>query len=90
MVQASRLPTIPSILTLDDFLALPETQPASEFIDGEIIQKPMPQGKHSAIQSELVPIINSKLRGAKIARAFSELQCSFSDRAIGPDVSIFV
>ena len=90
MVQASRLPTIPSILTLDDFLALPETQPASEFIDGEIIQKPMPQGKHSAIQSELVPIINSKLRGAKIARAFSELRCSFSDRAIVPDVSVFV
>ena len=90
MVQASRLPTIPSILTLDDFLALPETQPASEFIDGEIIQKPMPQGKHSAIQSELVPTINSKLRGLKIARAFSELRCSFSDRAIVPDVSVFV
>ena len=82
MVQASRLPTIPSILTLDDFLALPETQPASEFIDGEIVQKPMPQGKHSAIQSELVPTINSKLRGVKIARAFTELRCSFGDRAI--------
>jgi len=90
MVQASRLLTIPSILTLDDFLALPETRPASEFIDGEIIQKPMSQGKHSAIQSELVSTINSKLRGAKIARAFAELRCSFADRAIVPDVSVFV
>ncbi len=90
MVQASRLPTIPSILTLNDFLALPETQPASEFIDGEIVQKPMPQGKHSAIQSELVPTVNSKLRGVKIARAFTELRCSFADRAIVPDVSVFV
>ncbi|MEO0886876.1 MAG: Uma2 family endonuclease, partial [Cyanobacteria bacterium J06648_10] len=39
MVQA---PTKP--LTLDGFLALPETKPASEFINGRIIQKPMPQG----------------------------------------------
>lgn len=34
-------------LTLDEFLKLPETKPASEFIDGQIIQKAMPQGKHS-------------------------------------------
>jgi hypothetical protein len=40
-----QVPTKP--LTLEDFLALPETKPASEFIDGKIIQKPMPQGKHS-------------------------------------------
>ncbi len=36
-------------LTLDDFLQLPDTKPASEYIDGQIIQKPMPQGKHSVI-----------------------------------------
>jgi Uma2 family endonuclease len=30
-------------LTLEAFLAIPETKPASEFIDGQIIQKPMPQ-----------------------------------------------
>jgi Uma2 family endonuclease len=33
-------------LTLEQFLALPETNPASEYIaTGEIVQKPMPQGK---------------------------------------------
>jgi Uma2 family endonuclease len=32
-------------LTLEEFLKLPETKPASEYIDGEIIQKPMPKGK---------------------------------------------
>jgi Uma2 family endonuclease len=41
-------PTKP--LTLDEFLAMPETKPASEFMDGQIIQKPMPQGKHSAFK----------------------------------------
>jgi Uma2 family endonuclease len=34
-------------ITLDKFLQQPETKPASEYIDGHIIQKPMPQGQHS-------------------------------------------
>lgn len=36
-------PTKP--LTLAEFLQLPETKPANEFLDGYIYQKPMPQGK---------------------------------------------
>lgn len=34
-------------LTLEEFLKLPETKPASEYVNGKIIQKPMPQGEHS-------------------------------------------
>lgn len=30
----------PKILTLEEFLTLPETQPASEYIEGQIVQKP--------------------------------------------------
>ena len=41
-------------MTLDEFLALPETEPASEFICGEVIQKAMPTGFHSRIAFELV------------------------------------
>ena len=33
--------------SLETFLELPETKPASEFINDKISQKPMPQGKHS-------------------------------------------
>jgi Uma2 family endonuclease len=29
-------------IALDEFLELPETKPASEYVDGQIIQKPMP------------------------------------------------
>ena len=36
-------------LSLDKFLVLPETEPASEYISGKIIQKPIPQGKHSIV-----------------------------------------
>ncbi|UIE40358.1 Uma2 family endonuclease [Leptodesmis sichuanensis A121] len=38
-------------LTLDEFLKLPETEPASEYIDGQIVQKPMSQGEHSTLFS---------------------------------------
>ncbi len=54
----STFPANQSQLTLKDFLIQPETKPASEYIDNQIIQKPMPQGKHSTLQGELVPEIN--------------------------------
>jgi Uma2 family endonuclease len=77
-------------LTLEEFLAKPETEPASEYIDGQIIQKPMLLGKHSSIQTELATTVNAKLRSQRIARAFSELRCTFGGRSIVPDVSVFV
>jgi Uma2 family endonuclease len=78
------------ILTLEEFLEQPETKPASEYVDGRIIQKPMSQGEHSAIQGELVPAINSILRTQRVARAFPELRCTFGDRSIVPDLSVFM
>ncbi|MFE4108545.1 Uma2 family endonuclease [Almyronema epifaneia] len=80
-------PTKP--LTLDEFLQLPETKPASEFIDGYIIQKPMPQGKHSTLQGDLVPAINNVLKPQRLARAYPELRCTFGGRSIVPDVTVF-
>lgn len=77
-------------ITLDEFLQLPESKPASEYIDGQIIQKPMPQGKHSIIQGELVPAINVIVKPKKIARAFPELRCTFGGRSIIPDITVFV
>jgi Uma2 family endonuclease len=54
--------TPPKPLTLEEFLELPETEPASEYIDGQIIQKPMPQGEHSIIQGELIIAINAVVK----------------------------
>lgn len=78
------------LLTLEEFLRLPETKPASEYIDGEIIQKPMPQGKHSVIQGELILAINAIVKPQRIARAFPELRCTFGGRSTVPVVSVFV
>ena len=81
--------TTPKALTLDEFLKLPETKPASEFIDGQIIQKPMPQGKHSTIQGDLGANINQALKTQRIARAYPELRCTFGGRSVVPDVTVF-
>jgi Uma2 family endonuclease len=77
------------ILTLEEFLALSETKPSLEYIDGQIIQKPMPQGKHSTIQGELCPTINSVVKVQKMGWAFPELRCTFGGRSIVPDVAVF-
>ena len=58
---------IDRLLTLDEFLALPETQPECEFIAGRIYQKPLPQGKHSRLQLKLCTAINQVVEERQIA-----------------------
>jgi Uma2 family endonuclease len=76
-------------ITLDEFLQLPETKPTSEYINGEIIQKPMPQGKHSKLQGRLVTVVNDRAEKNQIALALPELRCTFGGRSIVPDVAVF-
>lgn len=76
-------------LTLEEFLKLPETEPASEFIEGEIIQKPIPQGRHSKLQLQLCNAINNVAQEPKIALALPELRCTFGGRSIVPDIAVF-
>lgn len=75
--------------SLAEFLTLPETKPASEYINGNIQQKPMPQGKHSTLQGRLVTEINRVGQPEKRAYAFPELRCTFSDRSLVPDIAVF-
>jgi Uma2 family endonuclease len=77
-------------LTLEEFLKLPETKPASEFIDGRIYQKPMPQGKHSRLQLKFCDAVNQIAETSKIALAFPELRCTFGNRSVVPDATVFI
>lgn len=79
----------PQIFTLEEFLALPETKPACEFIAGSIEQKPMPQGQHSRLQLKLCNLVNDVAEAAQIAMALPELRCTFGDRSIVPDIAVF-
>ena len=76
-------------ITIEAFLQLPETKPASEFVDGQISQKPMPQGKHSTVQLDLGSAINLALKPQQIARSYTELRCTFGGRSIVPDIAVF-
>jgi Uma2 family endonuclease len=77
-------------LSLEEFLTLPETKPYSEYFNGEIQAKPMPQGKHSIIQIELGTAINQVGKPNKIALALPELRCTFPGGSIVPDLSVFL
>ncbi|GAX35243.1 Uma2 family endonuclease [Nodularia sp. NIES-3585] len=81
--------TLVKSITLEEFLELPETKPASEYIDGKISQKPMPQGEHSLLQVEICEAINRTAKPQKIALAFPELRCVFDGAAIVPDIAVF-
>ena len=75
-------------LTLEEFLQQSETKPASEYIDGQIIQKPMPKAEHSVVQSDLSTAINAMLKADKLGRALPELRCTFNGRSIVPDIAV--
>lgn len=79
-------PTQP--LTLEEFLQQPDTKPASEYIDSQIIQKPMPKADHSVIQGDLISAINAAIKGNQVGRAFPELRCTFDGRSIVPDITV--
>ncbi len=72
-------------LILDEFLALPEIKPAHEYMAGEVIQKPMPQGKHSLLRTKLITAISQ----SQVMLAFPELRCNFDGHSIVPDISVF-
>lgn len=78
-----------TVMTLDEFLHMPETKPAMEFIDGRLIQKVSPKFKHSVLQTEIVMQINRRTKRRKIGLAAVELRCTFAGRSIVPDVSYF-
>ncbi|MFE1748341.1 Uma2 family endonuclease [Coleofasciculus sp. H7-2] len=75
-------------ITLEEFLKLPETKPATEYINGEVIQKPMPKTRHSRLQEKLTGTINGVVEEQRIAYAFPELRCTFGGRSIVPDVAV--
>ncbi len=74
-------------LSLEDFLALPqiEASPAWEYIDGQILQKPMPKTRHSILQKHLLRVVDA---AGEVYTALPELRCTFGGRSVVPDVAI--
>ena len=51
-------------VSIDEFLAMPETEPPSELVDGEILQKAMPNEDHGSLVAELIRLIGNYLRAS--------------------------
>jgi Uma2 family endonuclease len=77
------------MLTLEEFLAQPETKPAREYADGVATRKMSPKGRHSTLQTELVERVNRLARPRRAARAWPELRTTFGGKSYVPDVVVF-
>lgn len=76
-------------LTLKEFLALPEQEPALEYFQGQVTQKMVPLGEHSALQLECAEYLNALFRQNRIARAFTELRATHGGASLVADVSLY-
>ena len=77
-------------LTLDEFMHLPETKPASEYMCGRVVQKPMPEWSHGTIQIYLGAVLLHFLTRTGLGRVLTEFRCIFGPpggaRAFVPDL----
>lgn len=78
------------VLTLPQFLRMPEVKPALEFIRGRIVQKVSPNLHHSLIATRLAARINDFAEPSGVAIALNELRCSFAGESYVPDLSVFL
>jgi Uma2 family endonuclease len=76
-------------LTVEEFLKLPETEPASELWYGRAVQKVAPQGIHARLQGKLYELSNAFGEPRQLAMAFTELRAVFGPRVYVPDLSIY-
>jgi Uma2 family endonuclease len=77
-------------MTLDEFLALPEVEPALEYADGVVTQKVAPQGQHVTLQDDFTQRVNAHARPRKLARAYPELRATYAGLSRVPDVAVYL
>ncbi len=76
-------------LSLEEFLKLPEEEPALEYLDGVISQKMSPKGRHFTLQGELVILFNQFAVPRRLGRAFPEARVTFAGASVVPDVVFY-
>ena len=76
-------------MTLEEFLGLPEEEPALEFWFGEVAQKVSPKGPHSALQVGFALRIESFTAPRRLARAFTEARITLAGISSVPDLVVY-
>lgn len=77
-------------LTVDEFLAFPETEPPSELIGGEVVQKMAPTWNHGLLVKELIFLIENYLRTTREAELVTEARhaARAEDTVFLPDINV--
>jgi Uma2 family endonuclease len=76
-------------LTLEEFLALPEEEPALEYFEGEVTQKVSPLGPHGRLQFKLSEFIGASAEPRKLAMVFTEIRGTFAGASRVPDIGVY-
>jgi Uma2 family endonuclease len=76
-------------LTLEEFLRLPEAEPALEFWHGEVTQKVPPMGPHGALQYGLGRRIDDYRALRQSFRIFTETRVIFTGVSTVPDLVVY-
>ena len=82
--------TTPTRVTVEEFLAMEETKPYLELINGEVVPKAMPGPKHSRTVFELARLIGNYLEEHPVAFGDTELRhrARSEDWVFLPDISV--
>jgi Uma2 family endonuclease len=76
-------------LTLEEFLRLPEEEPALEYWHGEVTQKVSPKGPHGALQFGFGHRIENFTLPRRLARAFTETRVVLAGVSTVPDLVVY-
>jgi len=76
-------------VTLEEFLQMPEAEPALEYADGMVLQKVSPKVYHGQTQYGFAEAVNLYGRPRKLAMAFTETRSTFGGCSYVPDVGVF-
>ena len=76
-------------LTLDEFLRLPEAEPALEYWRGEVTQKVSPKGPHGALQYGFGERISRSTGPGRRFRVFTETRVTFDGVSTVPDLVVY-
>lgn len=76
-------------LTLEEFLCLPEEEPALEYWRGEVAQKVSPKGPHGALQYGFGEMISLSAGFGRPFRIFTETRVTFGGVSAVPDLMVY-
>src|SRR5687767_4683780 len=76
-------------LTLEQFLQLPEAEPALEYMNGTVTQKVAPKVHHGRLQQLLSEYIRRYAEPRGVAIHFTETRGKFAGSSPVPDVAVY-